>query len=180
VTVMVALLRGVNVGGRSSLAMADLRAVVESCGHRDVRTYIQSGNVVFTTSKRSPDAVAKELEAAIAKATSVHPDVVVRTRAQLAKVVDANPFLRQGEDEKHLHAVFMKPGGPKAKLPDLDRFAPEEAAVVGTECFLLLPGGIGNSKLAAALSRQKGPVGTARSWRTVKKLLDMADDLAAN
>jgi len=180
VTVMVALLRGVNVGGRSSLAMADLRAIAEGCGHDDVRTYIQSGNVVFATTKRSPDAVARELEAAIAEATSVHPDVVVRTRAQLAKVVDANPFLQRGEDEKHLHVVFMAPGGAEPKLPDLDPFLPEELAVVGTERYLFLPGGMGRSKLAAALSRQKGAVGTARNWRTVTKLLEMADDLATN
>jgi len=180
VTVMVALLRGVNVGGRTKLAMADLRAVAQDLGYDDVRTYIQSGNLVFSTTERSAGAVAKELAAALAKATSVQPEVVARTRAQMAKVVDGNPYLERGEDPAHLHVVFMTAAGSKVKLPDLGAFAPEEAAAVGAQRYLFLPGGMGTSKLAAALGRQKGAVGTARSWRTVTKLLDLADEVAGS
>jgi uncharacterized protein (DUF1697 family) len=173
---MVALLRGVNVGGKAKLAMADLREIVAGCGFEDVRTYIQSGNVVFTTpGKADPDAVAATLATAIAAGSSVAPDVVVRTAAELAAVVDANPFLRRGEDTAHLHVSFTGTK-PDLGIDDLARYAPEEAATAGREVYLFLPNGMGRSKLAADLARRSRPPGTARNWRTVTKLLEMAGD----
>jgi uncharacterized protein (DUF1697 family) len=176
---MVALLRGVNVGGKSSLSMSDLRAVAESCGYEHVRTYIQSGNLVFEAPARATSAtVAKQLELAIADATVVEPEVVARTRAELAAAVDGNPFASRGEDPAHLHVVFTT-GQAKASLGSIDLagYAPEEAAAVGQHLYLFLPSGMGRSKLAADLSRRRGSTGTARNWRTVTKLLGMAGEL---
>lgn len=175
---MVALLRGVNVGGRGKLAMADLRAIATDLGYADVSTYIQSGNLVVST-PGSAATVAKDLARAIASSTSVKPAVVVRTRSQLAKVVKGNPFLQRGEDPAHLHAVFMD-GPAKSALTKLDlaSYAPEEATAVGTELYLFLPNGVGRSKLAVDVGRQKGAVGTQRNWRSVTKLLEMADEAA--
>lgn len=176
VMAMVALLRGVNVGGKAKLAMTDLREIVAGCGFDDVRTYIQSGNVVFTAPVGAdPDDVAATLATAIAAGSSVTPDVVVRTGDELAAVVDANPFLRRGEDPAHLHVSFTAVE-PDLGVDDLARYAPEEAAAVGREVYLFLPNGMGRSKLAADLARRTRPAGTARNWRTVTKLLEMVGD----
>jgi uncharacterized protein (DUF1697 family) len=176
-TAMVGLLRGINVGGKTKLAMADLRRIAEECGYTDVRTYIQSGNVVFASPGKDPAKVARTLQDAIAAAgLAVQPDVIVRTRAELAGTIDRNPFLTRGEDPAALHVVFVGGSGKVTLgLDDPERFLPEEAAVVGRDVYLFLPNGMGRSKLAAALARPKGPVGTARNWRTVLKLAEMAD-----
>jgi uncharacterized protein (DUF1697 family) len=174
VTLHIALLRGVNVGGRSSLPMASLREVAGDLGYDDVRTYIQSGNLLCRTPKGAA-TVERELQQAIAERCGVTTDVIVRTRAQLAKVVAGNPFLARGADPKHLHVVFT---AAKAKVPltDLERYAPEEVQAIGKELYLLLPNGAGRSKLAVDLGRKAGAgVGTMRNWNTVRKLLAMAD-----
>src|SRR5688500_2908444 len=102
---MVALLRGVNVGGKTSLSMASLRELAEGLGYDDVATYIQSGNLLLR-SKASSAEVERELAAAIAALGGVQPAVMVRTRSQLAKVVHGNPFIRRGEDPTSCHLVF--------------------------------------------------------------------------
>lgn len=175
---MVALLRGINVGGKTTLPMADLRAAVEGCGYTDVRTYIQSGNVVLTTSGRSTAPVAAAITTAVADLGGIAPDVVVRTRAQLQAVVDANPYLARGEDPKHLHVVFLTAPAATSTLDDLPRDPGEEVQVIGSEVHLLLPGGVGRSTLATALAKRKGERGTMRNWNTVTKLLAMADEVA--
>src|SRR5919108_5080455 len=101
----VALLRGINVGGRNKVAMADLRAVVESLGHGNVATYIQSGNVVFTSDNTDSSAIAAEVERALEEVLGVRSSVVVLSRAELAKVIADNPFPDEA-DPKHLHAIF--------------------------------------------------------------------------
>ena len=172
-TVHIALLRAVNVGGRSSVPMAALREVATDLGYDDVRTYIQSGNLVCTNTK-SASAVGRELEQAITEHFGVTTDVIVRTKAQLAKVVAGNPFLARGADPKQLHVVFAV-STAKIGIADLARYAPEEAQAIGKEVFLFLPDGVGRSKLAVDLAR-KAAVGTMRNWNTVTKLLAMADD----
>lgn len=178
---MVGLLRGVNVGGRSKVAMADVRHVVESCGHTDVRTYAQSGNAVFRTTERTGHRVADQLATALAEQTDTAPAVIVRTCAELAGIVARNPFVDRDDDLTHHHVVFM--GGTRQASVgslDLDEYAPEDAAEVGQELYLYLPGGLGRSKLAVALGRKGGGganQATSRNWRTVTKLLSMAEEL---
>lgn len=176
-TVIVALLRGVNVGGRGKLPMADLRAVAEGCGIDEARTYIQSGNLVGVTTARGTEPLARKLETAIASACAVTPDVTIRTRAQLAEVIERNPFRRRGEPLEHLHVAFGIDDAPAViGIDDLERYAPEEVESIGRDLHLFLPGGMGRSKLASDLSR-KGSRGTARNWRTITTLLEMAGDL---
>jgi len=178
-TLMVALLRGVNVGGHGTLPMADLRAIATDLGYGDVATYIQSGNLVLSSSTAAA-TVARELADAIAAATSVSPAVMVRTRRQLAKVVHDSPLLARGEDAAHLHVLFTDgPATAAVAGLELDRYAPEEAIPVGKELHLLLPGGVGRSRLAIDLGRRKGAAGTMRSWRTVTTLLAMVDEAAS-
>lgn len=182
--VVVALLRGVNVGGKARLAMADLRRAVEAGGYVDVATYVQSGNVVLRVPADHPDtgdpsSVADTLRRSISESTNVQPDVVVRTLDELRAVSTSNPFLDRSPDPTHHHVVFL---AEPASLGDLDpsEFAPEDAVASGREVYLFLPGGIGRSKLAAALSRRGTGSGTVRNWRTVTKLLAMAEDLDAS
>lgn len=174
----VALLRGINVGGKKKVAMADLRALVEGLGHTDVRTYINSGNVVFTSG--TPKAGRADHEAALEKAIQaelgLEVAVIVRTGDELAAAVDANPF--PAAEPPRLLLTFLR----EAPAPDGYAAAEkvesgaDEFRVDGTTVYLHCPGGIGRSKLAEALSRPKVPVGTARNLATVRKLVDLARD----
>ena len=172
----VALLRGINVGGNRMIKMADLREVFVAADADDVATYIQSGNVVFTHAARSEPTLAAELEKRIAKAAGFPVPVVLRTAGQLARVIEDSPF--PDADADHLHVAFLA-ARPPANAPTIDAraFAPERCAAVGRELYLYLPDGMGRSKLAAAvLAKPKaiGAGGTARNWRTVLKLNELA------
>ncbi len=177
-TVMVALLRGVNVGGTGKVPMADLRRVVADAGYDDVRTYLNSGNVVLRAPGDDGEQVAQTLQAACAQAFPSRPDVVVRTREELHAVVAANPFLDRDDDPTHHHVLFLA-GTAAARVPDVAVVAPEDLAASGRELYLHLPHGLGRSRLAARLSGAKDPRGTARNWRTVTALAALADDVDA-
>ena len=167
----IALLRGINVGGRNKVPMAALREVFEALGHSEVATFIQSGNVVFT----APKAVtAKSLESAIEKQFSIGVTVVLRTPRELARVIAGNPFAHA--DSSKLHVGFMPetPAAAAVKKLDTERFAPEEFALRGRELYLNLPNGMGRAKLPAYLDRQLAVPTTVRNWNTVNKLVELA------
>ena len=165
------MLRGVNVGGKNKVAMSELRALVESLGHRDVSTFIQSGNVLFTTSKK---ITATTLERAIDKELGVDITVVLRTASELETVVKANPF--KDVDLSKLHVGFManKPAASAVAKLDADQFAPEAFVVQRRELYLHLPNGMGRTKLPAYLDRRLKVPTTIRTWKTVTKLLELA------
>jgi len=173
----VALLRGINVGGRNRVAMAELRAVVEALGHTDVATHIQSGNVVFTARDAAATQLAGQLEQVIADRLGLRPRVVVLGHAELAEVVAANPF--PGEtDPRRLHAALrpdpFPPAVRDAVLATLaqarHRGSTEDVRVVGRTAYLHTPEGVANSAVAALLARP-ATAATARNWGTVTKLL---------
>jgi uncharacterized protein (DUF1697 family) len=179
----VALLRGVNVGGRNKVAMSDLRQVVSSLGHTGVRTYVQSGNVLFTAGRVAPAGLAASLAAAIASALGTALDVVVLTSEELAQVVRDNPY--PGEpDPRKVHAFFLpaRPGQDvaaavaRAQRQAAGQGARDSAAVAGRVVFLHTPDGFGRSKLAALLASPRGPVpgATARNWATVVRLAELS------
>jgi uncharacterized protein (DUF1697 family) len=183
----IALLRGINVGGRNRVAMAALCEVVEGLGHTGVATYIQSGNVVFTSAEADPATLVAALERAIADQLAVRPKVVVLSCQQLAQVVADNPF-HEEDNLRQVHALFWNgPLGPDelAAVDAAQRQAREaggrdEARVVGTTLYLHTPDGYGRSELAARLARIGGgrsaaTVATARNWATVRRLLAMCD-----
>jgi uncharacterized protein (DUF1697 family) len=172
---MVAFLRGINVGGAGKLPMADLREIVSGCGMEDVRTYIQSGNLVFRSPQPDTRSVETRLRKAIADATQLDPEVHVRTAGELASVVDANPFADRTADPKQLHVTFLTEDPAEITLAPED-FAPEAWEVGERVVYLYLPDGIGRSRLATQLGRGNGPTGTTRNWRTVTKLLEMTRD----
>ncbi len=174
----VALLRGINVGGRAKVAMADLRRLVGGLGYDGVRTYLQSGNVVLTTAK-SPDTVAAEIERAVAAELGLQPRVLVRTRDELAAVIEGNPLPAATWDGSRIFVTFLSAAPPADRLAGIDPagFAPDVFEARGREIYLHCPDGIHDSKLARALSEKRlGVVATARNWNTVTKLLDLADD----
>ena len=172
----VALLRGINVGGRNSVPMAELRRVLEANGAEAVSTYIQSGNVVFRHEVGDRAALARKLEAAVKDAFDVPAAVVLRTFREIAKVASATPF---GDDNSKTHVVFLaeKPAAKAVReLASLD-LEPDRVAVVGSDVFLHYPNGITGARLSSAqLERKLGVAGTGRNWRTVTRLAAMADE----
>ena len=155
----VALLRGINVAGKRIVKMDALRRSFAAAGAKDVATYIQSGNVVFTHARASAAALEKQLATDFGFAIPV----VLRTAAELASVIEANPFAAPAD---HLHVLFL----PKAPAPiDVVATKPERYGLVGRDVYLCLPNGIGRSKLAGALMKAL-PDATARNWRTVQQL----------
>jgi uncharacterized protein (DUF1697 family) len=180
----VALLRGINVGGRNLVAMPALRDLVSSLGHSEVATYIQSGNVVFTSATDDTTSLAQALERKIAEGLGVRPSVVVLTKAELAAVVAANPFPDE-TNPKALHVMFaserlgsgdvraVKAAEQKAR----EKGSSDEARVHDRTVFLRTPDGLGRSALAAALSKPAEAMRlTARNWATVTRLLRMLED----
>ena len=182
----VALLRGINVGGRNKVSMADLRAVVSGLGHTGVATYIQSGNVLFTSDETGTEALAAALEEAIATSLGIKPAVVVLSREDLERAVRDNPYPDE-PNPKAVHAVFFRgpvPAGAAQAIEAGRRRAAERgggndsAKVVGTTMFVHTPDGFGRSELSLyLLGRSASPVatGTARNWATVTKLLALCD-----
>jgi uncharacterized protein (DUF1697 family) len=169
--VSIALLRGVNVGGKNKVPMAALRALFESLGHTNVQTLIQSGNVIFT----APKAVAAtSLEKAIASEFGFDVSVVLRTRADLSRVLATQPFAKTDTAQVHVGFMAAAPSAAVVKAIDAERFAPEEFAVRGKEVYYLLPGGMGTAKLPAYLDRQLKVPTTVRNWNTVTKLEQLA------
>ena len=174
---VVGLLRGVNLGPSRKLKMADLRSAVESLGHTDAETYLQSGNVVFTPKGRSTSGLGAGISAALAEAVGIDVAVVTRTGAQMAKIVAACPY--QVEDPTKLVVTFLESPADAKVLDAFDAtpFAPERLTVHGTEVYLDLPGGQARSNLVVAVGKLKTPgrgAATTRNWRTVLALAEMS------
>jgi len=172
----VALLRGINLGPRNRVPMAELRAALEELGYEDVRTLLQSGNVGVTSGK-SAKKVREELEQAIAERFGVETVVVLRTRKELEALVKANPLGDVADEPKRLQVWFLtgKPKAAAAKEIEAADVAPEVIAVAGKEIHVWHAGGIQRSPASKVLERADlGAIGTARNWNTVEKLLDLA------
>jgi uncharacterized protein (DUF1697 family) len=171
----VALLRGVNVG-KTTLAMADLRALVDGLGYEDVTTYVQSGNVVFRSSATAAE-VTEAVERRLRSDHDLSVKVLVRTSGQLAKVVDGNPFLADGRDPAKLHVTFLTETPDRARVRELDPTfgEPDEFRIVREVVYLHCPNGYGRTKLNNAfLERKLGVAATTRNWKTVTKLAELA------
>jgi uncharacterized protein (DUF1697 family) len=172
--VYVALLRGINVGGKTRIAMAALRDTCAAVGCEDVATYIQSGNVVLK-SKLTADKLRTALEGAIAKEFGFNPAVMVRTAKEISAVVNRNPYA--GTDDKTVHVGFLHATPDAATKKCLGAIActPEELTVVGRDIYLHLPNGMGRAALPVQMERCLRPTPvTVRNWRTVTKLAELA------
>jgi uncharacterized protein (DUF1697 family) len=174
-TIHVALFRGINVGGKHILPMQDLRDLLAELGYEDVQTYIQSGNAVFSASA-DPISLSAKITSTIEERFGFAPQVLLLTVERFAAIASANPYPEAEATPKFLHVWFLT---EKAGNPDIDamnsiKAENERFTLTDDALYLLAPDGIGRSRLAAKIDRHLGVSTTARNWRTVGKLLDLA------
>lgn len=173
----VALLRGINVGGRAKVPMQTLRELLAGIGGSQVRTLLQSGNAVFTHVREEPEELAAALRQALADELGLDITCMVRTAADLRRVVEANPFDMAGVDGSRFLVVFLAGPVPQERLAALDAaaLAPDEFRAGEREVYAHFPDSIRDSKLAARLTdRGLGLAATSRNWNTVTRLLDLS------
>ena len=170
-----ALLRGINLGARNKVPMAELRRVFEEVGCADVQTYIQSGNVLFRKRAADRAALSRKLERAVEKTFGVNATVVLRTWPELRKLFAAHPF---GADTSRTSVTFLaaKPAAKDVRRLRRLEIAPDEVKVVGSDVFVRYPRGVQGARLSGAqLERELGVAGTNRNWRTVARLVELTD-----
>ncbi len=174
----IALLRGINLASRRRVPMGDLRGLLAGFGYEDVRTLLQSGNVVLS-SDETPETVQRRLEAEISQAFGFAVDVVVRGRDELAEVVARDPFGEVASDPKRYQVTFLsaEPAAEVARELAAADIAPERVVLSGREIYAWHADGIQRSPLAKLLTDEKlGVTATARNWNTVTKLLELAGE----
>jgi uncharacterized protein (DUF1697 family) len=178
-TTYLALLRGINLGPKNKIAMPDLAEIFSEARCGDVRTYILSGNVIFTgaseLSARLPDLITAQIQRRFGHKVPV----MLRTVGEMSAVARSNPFLKEGMAEDILHVMFLadlpKPGAVKSLDPD--RSPPNRFIVRGKEVYLMFPNGFARNKLTSSyFDSRLGTIGTVRTWRTVTKLLELMMD----
>jgi uncharacterized protein (DUF1697 family) len=177
------MLRGVNVGGHNLIKMEALRAFYESLGLLDVRTYVQSGNVVFRTKERNLAALGKSIEDGIQLDFGFRPGVVLRTTSEMRDAIAKNPFAgRQNIDPRKLLVTFL------STAPDAEsrgnalaiKTFPEELRIDGREVYIYFPNGMARPKMSwPRIEKALKTFGTGRNWNTVAKLLEIAEGLEA-
>lgn len=175
-TVHVALFSGINVGGNRIVKMAELRSFFEDLGFSDVATYVQSGNAVFRAKKADADMLTKQIEAAFEKKWGFHSRIMVRDLGWLEGLVAENPYPEVAADHKKLHVYALE------REPTSDEIArlaekctgPESFEIKRDVLYLHAPDGLGKSVFAGLLPRTLKVPGTARNWRSVLALLEMA------
>ena len=173
----IALLRGINVGGRNTLPMTSLVRMFEDAGCARVRTYIQSGNVVFDAPAGLARLVPTTVTAAIATELGLDVPIVTRTATELERIVSASPFAEPGADLRLLHVGFLadRPNAARVAALDHDRSPPDEFTLHGRELYLRCPNGMARTKLTNVyFDRTLQTVTTMRNWRTTLKLLEMS------
>jgi uncharacterized protein (DUF1697 family) len=177
--VIISMLRGVNLGAHNRMSMEALRDVYESLKLLDVRTFIQSGNVLFKTEEREIETLVEKIQDAIERRFKFRPDVIVRTAAELRDVIARNPFARRrGIDPAKLLITFLdKDPGEKARqhIRKLNT-DPEEVRIDGREIYTYFPEGMARPKLSwASIEKILKTSGTGRNWNSVTKMLEMAE-----
>jgi uncharacterized protein (DUF1697 family) len=181
--VIIAMLRGVNLGPHRRIKMADLCAVCESLRFRDIQTYVQSGNVIFRTDERDLSIVTKRMEKAIEKRFGFQSDTILRTATEMRAVVAKNPFAkRRGIDPKRLLVTFLAadPGEEARDLVRKMKTDPEELRIDGRELFIYYPNGMARPKISwPALEKILRTSGTGRNWNSVTNMLQIAEKLKA-
>ena len=174
------LLRGINLAGRNRVAMPALRDVLAEAGFGEVRTYLQSGNVVLSSTANA-DAVVRKVKRLIAKEFGLDIAVVTRTRSQLAQVVKRNPLGKVATSPKLYQVSFLdaKPSRDVIQRVEETAAPNEQVVAIGREIYAWHPDGVGRSPLWTLLAGQRlGVTATARNWTTVTSLLTLADESA--
>lgn len=178
--VIVSMLRGVNLGPHHRIKMDALRALYESLGFSDVQSFIQSGNVIFKTGTRDLARLASEIGNAIEREFGFRADVMLRTTAQLRKVIEKNPFAGRNLDLSKFLVTFLaaEPEADARKKVLQIKIDPEELQIEGREIYMYFPNGVARPKLTwSQVATKLKTSGTARNWTTVQALLAMAEKL---
>jgi uncharacterized protein (DUF1697 family) len=175
VTTLIALLRGINVGGNNKLPMKELSALLTGMGLRGVQTYIQSGNVVFSCDIKSKATLAAKISAAIKVQHGFAPHILLLEAAELKKAMAGNPYPEAEAAPKSLHLFFLDevPQQPDLKALETIKADNERFKLAGKVFYLHAPDGIGDSKLAARAEKLLGVPASGRNWNTVCKLAEM-------
>lgn len=175
-TKLVALLRGVNVGTRQSLPMADLRRLLDDLGHADVETYLQSGNAIFSTDRTDTDRTAREIEEGLVALGLKEPGCLVLRPDDLKRIAEHNPLADKATEPAKLQVIFLSDPPPPDKVAAIDPEAnlPDVFVTGEREIYVWYPEGIRRSKLTHSFFQKKLGlrVATARNWNTVTALLD--------
>ena len=171
----VALFRGINIGGTSTLRMKDLAAQMQALGLDEIKTYIQSGNVVFQSPSRAGNALADRIAESVARHQGFRPQVLVLSAKKYRAAVASNPFPEAAADPKTLHLFFLasRPRSPDLTWLEETRRPAERFHLAADVLYLHTPDGFARSKLAAGVERHLGVPATARNWRTVGKILEL-------
>ncbi|HEX2923153.1 MAG TPA: DUF1697 domain-containing protein [Chloroflexota bacterium] len=172
----IALLRGINVGGKNKLPMSELVQLFVEEGCSNVRSYIQSGNVVFSMDPTLVEPLSSRVTAAIAERYGYEVPILLRTTEQIGDVIRDNPFLQVGAAEDTLHVLFLSdtPEARHVDELDTDRSKPDSFVVRGREVYLYLPNGAGRTKLTSDyFERRLSTASTGRNWRTVVTLFEL-------
>ncbi len=176
-TTFIAFLRAINLGKNRRVPMAELRATVADAGYGEVTTHLQSGNVVFSSRTRRPDAVERAVEQLLQRDFGIEVDVMVRTAGDLAKIAKTNPLVQRGGDVTKLHVAFLKSRPSAAATRALAGYdvGRDQFALRGTELYLRYPDGVARSKMSTALfERTLGTPATVRTWKVVTKLVELS------
>ena len=171
----IALLRGINVGGKNVLPMKDLVTLLEDIGAQNVKTHIQSGNAVLQSQETNASLLSNEIGNAIMERHGLEPRVLLLEPKEVEEVVESNPFREAESEPRTLHVYFLasEPKSPDLYALESIRSGNERFALRGRALYLHAPDGIGRSKLAANAEKLLGVSVTARNWRTVRKLMAM-------
>ncbi|MEX0720131.1 MAG: DUF1697 domain-containing protein [Balneolaceae bacterium] len=175
----IALLRGINVGGNHILPMKELRTMLEMLGFQEVRTYIQSGNVVFSHDGQvGVSEMADRISRQISKEYGFEPRVLLLELEEMQQAVDSNPFPEAEEEPKNLHLNFLAAVSSNPNLDEMEKLKkPSEQFILKDKVFYLYaPEGIGRSKLAAKVEKLLGVSVTGRNWRSVRKIMELAKE----
>ena len=176
----IALLRGINVGGKNKLPMQALIGICAEAGCIAVQTYIQSGNVIFQAHSESAEEISLKIAALMTERFGYRAPVVLRTAKQLEEAIRGNPFLEQNLPPETLHVMFLAdlPSAEQVASLDPARSAPDAFAVRGSEIYLHLPNGVKDTKLTNAYFDAKlATVSTSRNWKTVTTLLQLLNTM---
>ncbi len=173
----IALLRGINVGGSNKLPMKELKALLQANGFSNIKTYIQSGNIVFSHTSTNTLEIASHIQSLIKDRFGFEPKTLVLTVTQYRAMVKNNPFPEGGEDPKTLHLYFLEQTPAAPALNKLVEIQKDTERYVLTESvfYLHAPEGIGRSKLAEKVEKLLGVNATARNWRSAQKILELAE-----
>ena len=181
--VVIAMLRGVNVGGHNKIKMEALRALCTKLKLRDACTYVQSGNVIFKTEERDLAPLAKRLQNAIERDFSFHPDIILRTSSELRDVIARNPFAKRRDIAPNkLLVTFLAndPGEEARNRAAKIKTEPEELRIDRREVYIYFPNGMARPKMAwPTIERMLQTSGTGRNWNSVTKMLEIAEKLEA-